>query len=160
MTNLGIRKALSDKGISFIEADVGDRYVMDQMIKNKTVLGGEGSGHIICLNKSTSGDAIIAALQVLEVMAKSEKTLLDLKSEITKYPQVLINVKTDVKIDFDNDSKLTEAIKSIESKLSNTGRVLVRESGTESLIRVMVESANNDLANEYAEQLAETIKSM
>ena len=160
MTNLGIRKALSDKGISFIEADVGDRYVMDQMIKNKTVLGGEGSGHIICLNKSTSGDAIIAALQVLEVMAKSEKTLLDLKSEITKYPQVLINVKTDVKIDFDNDSKLTEAIKSIESKLSNTGRVLVRESGTESLIRVMVESANNDLANEYAEQLAEIIKSM
>ena len=160
MTNLGIRKALSDKGISFIEADVGDRYVMDQMIKNKTVLGGEGSGHIICLNKSTSGDAIIAALQVLEVMAKSEKTLLDLKSEITKYPQVLINVKTDVKIDFDNDSKLTEAIKSIESKLSNTGRVLVRESGTERLIRVMVESANNDLANEYAEQLAEIIKSM
>ena len=160
MTNLGIRKALSDNGISFIEANVGDRYVMDQMIKNKAILGGEGSGHIICLNKSTSGDAIIAALQVLEVMAKSEKTLLDLKSRMTKYPQVLINVKTDVKIDFDNDSKLTEAIKSIESKLSNTGRVLVRESGTESLIRVMVESANNDLANEYAEQLAETIKSM
>ena len=160
MTNLGIRKALSDKGISFIEADVGDRYVMDQMIKNKTVLGGEGSGHIICLNKSTSGDAIIAALQVLEVMAKSEKTLLDLKSEITKYPQVLINVKTDIKIDFNEDSKITEAIKSIESKLSKTGRVLVRESGTEKLIRVMVESSNNNLANEYAEQLAEIIKSM
>mgnify|MGYP003322310401 FL=1 len=160
MTNLGIRKALSDNGINFIEANVGDRYVMDQMIKNKAILGGEGSGHIICLNKSTSGDAIIAALQVLEVMAKSGKTLLDLKSRMTKYPQVLINVKTDVKIDFNKDSKLTKAIKSLESKLSQTGRVLIRESGTEPLIRIMVESTNNDLANESAEQLAEIVKSM
>ena len=160
MTNLGIRKALSDNGINFIEANVGDRYVMDQMIKNKAILGGEGSGHIICLNKSTSGDAIIASLQVLEVVAKSGKTLLDLKSRMTKYPQVLINVKTDVKIDFNKDSKLTKAIKSLESKLSQTGRVLIRESGTEQLIRVMVESDNHDFANESAEQLAEIVKSM
>ena len=94
MTNLGIQSAFADAGISFIEADVGDRHVMNQLIKHKAVLGGEGSGHIICLNKSTSGDGIIAALQVLEVMSKTGKNLNDLKSRVTKYPQVLINIKT------------------------------------------------------------------
>ena len=95
MTNLGIQLAFAEIGVSFIEADVGDRHVMDQLIEHKAILGGEGSGHIICLNKSTSGDGIIAALQVLEVMSKTGKTLLELKSKMTKYPQVLINVKTD-----------------------------------------------------------------
>ena len=160
MTNLGIRSAFSDTGISFIEADVGDRHVMDQMIENKAVLGGEGSGHIICLNKSTSGDGIIAALQVLEVMSKTGKTLLELKSKMTKYPQVLINVKTDTKVNLQEESKLSQAINSVESKLSKTGRVLVRESGTEPLVRVMVESSNYDLAKESAEELAKIIKSM
>jgi phosphoglucosamine mutase len=142
MTNLGIQLAFADIGVSFIEADVGDRHVMDQLIKHKAVLGGEGSGHIICLNKSTSGDGIIAALQVLEVMSKTGKTLLELKSKMTKYPQVLINVKTDTKVNLQEESKLSQAINSVESKLSKTGRVLVRESGTEPLVRVMVESSN------------------
>ena len=159
MTNLGIRSAFSDTGISFIEADVGDRHVMDQMIENKAVLGGEGSGHIICLNKSTSGDGIIAALQVLEIMSKSGKSLLELKSHLKKYSQVLINVRTESKINLQGDKKLTQAIDSIESKLSNTGRILVRESGTEPLIRVMVESADHDSAVKSAEDLAEIIKS-
>ena len=159
MTNLGIRSAFSDTGISFIEADVGDRHVMDQMIENKAVLGGEGSGHIICLNKSTSGDGIIAALQVLEIMSKSGKSLLELKSHLKKYSQVLINVRTESKINLQGDKKLTQAIDSIESKLSNTGRILVRESGTEPLIRVMVESADHDFAVKSAEDLAEIIKS-
>ena len=160
MTNLGIRSAFSDTGISFIEADVGDRHVMDQMIENKAVLGGEGSGHIICLNKSTSGDGIIAALQVLEIMSRSGKSLLDLKSHLKKYSQVLINVRTESKINLQGDKKLTQAIDSIESKLSNTGRILVRESGTEPLIRVMVESVDHDFAVKSAEDLAEIIKSM
>jgi len=160
MTNLGIQSAFSDIDVSFIEADVGDRHVMDQLIKHKAVLGGEGSGHIICLNKSTSGDGIIAALQVLEVMFKSGKTLLELKSKVTKYPQVLINVKTKAKVNLQGESKLTQAVDSIESKLSNTGRILIRESGTEPLIRVMVESANYELAKESAEEIAEIIKSM
>ena len=160
MTNLGIRSALSDIGVNFIEADVGDRNVMRELINNKAILGGEGSGHIICLNKSTSGDGIIAALQILEVMSKSGKSLLELKGSMTKYPQVLINIKSEVKIDLQRKSKLTQAIKTIESKLSKNGRVLVRESGTEPLVRVMVECADNDLANESAQQLAEIIKSM
>ena len=160
MTNLGIQLAFSEIGVSFIEADVGDRHVMDQLIEHKAVLGGEGSGHIICLNKSTSGDGIIAALQVLEVMAKTGKTLLELKSKMTKYPQVLINVKTDTKVNLQEESKLSQAINSVESKLSKTGRVLVRESGTEPLVRVMVESSNYGLAKESAEELAKIIKSM
>ena len=160
MTNLGIQLAFAEIGVSFIEADVGDRHVMDQLIEHKAVLGGEGSGHIICLNKSTSGDGIIAALQVLEVMSKTGKTLLELKSKMTKYPQVLINVKTDTKVNLQEESKLSQAINSVESKLSKTGRVLVRESGTEPLVRVMVESSNYDLAKESAEELAKIIKSM
>ena len=160
MTNLGIQLAFAEIGVSFIEADVGDRHVMDQLIEHKAVLGGEGSGHIICLNKSTSGDGIIAALQVLEVMSKTGKTLLELKSKMTKYPQVLINLKTDTKVNLQEESKLSQAINSVESKLSKTGRVLVRESGTEPLVRVMVESSNYGLAKESAEELAKIIKSM
>ena len=160
MTNLGIRSALSEIGVNFIEADVGDRHVMRELINNKAILGGEGSGHIICLNQSTSGDGIIAALQILEVMSKSGKSLLELKGSMTKYPQALINIKSEAKIDLQRESKLTQAIKTIESKLSKNGRVLVRESGTEPLVRVMVECADNDLANESAQQLAEIIKSM
>ena len=160
MTNLGIQSAFADAGISFIEADVGDRHVMNQLIKHKAVLGGEGSGHIICLNKSTSGDGIIAALQVLEVMSKTGKNLNNLKSRFTKYPQVLLNVRTKSKVDLQGESKLTQAVNSIESKLSNTGRILIRESGTEPLIRVMVDSANYKLAKDSAEELAEIIKTM
>ena len=159
MTNLGIRNALTDNGMKFIEADVGDRHVMDHLIKNKAILGGEGSGHIICLNKSTSGDGIIAALQVLEIVAKSGQSLFDLKSEMTKYPQVLINIKTESKVNL-NDSKLLELIGTVESKLSDKGRLLVRESGTEPLVRVMVECADNALATESAKQISEAIQSM
>ena len=159
MTNLGIRDAFSDLGISFIEAEVGDRHVMDQLINNNAVLGGEGSGHIICLNKSTSGDGIIAALQVLEVLCKSEQSLYSLKKNMNKYPQVLINIKTETEVNLINNERLSDAVKVIESKLSDKGRVLIRKSGTEPLIRVMVESVDSDLANESANYLAEIIKS-
>ncbi len=159
MTNLGIQEAFSDLGINFIEAEVGDRHVMDQLLKNNAVLGGEGSGHIICLNKSTSGDGIIAALQVLEVLCKSEQSLYNLKKSMNKYSQVLINIKTEAEVNLINNERLSDAVKVIESKLSNKGRVLIRKSGTEPLIRVMVESIDSDLANESANYLAEIIKS-
>jgi len=159
MTNLGIRDAFSDLGINFIEAEVGDRHVMDQLIKNNAVLGGEGSGHIICLNKSTSGDGIIAALQVLGVLCKSEQSLYNLKKNMNKYPQVLINIKTESEVNLVNNERLSDAVTVIESKLSDKGRVLIRKSGTEPLIRVMVESIDSDLANESANYLAEIIKS-
>ena len=159
MTNLGVQKALLELGLTFIEADVGDRHVMDELINNNAILGGEGSGHIICLNKSTSGDAIIAALQVLEVISKTSETLYDLKSKMTKYPQVLLNIKTDSDVDLKNNSKLADAISYIESKLSDTGRILIRNSGTEALVRVMVECNDLELATESANYLADVIKS-
>ena len=158
MSNLGMREALSDLNINFIESDVGDRYVMEQMLLNKAILGGESSGHIICLNKSTSGDGIIAALQVLEVIFKSKKSLYELKKEMTKYPQVLINVKTNGKLDLENNENLNKALLIIKGELTDKGRVLIRESGTEPLVRVMVESVDLDLANKCANQLAEALQ--
>jgi len=160
MSNLGMREALSGLSIKFIESDVGDRYVMEQMLLNKAILGGEGSGHIICLNKSTSGDGIIAALQVLEVIFKSKKSLHDLKKEMIKYPQVLINVKTNGKLDLENHENLNQALSIIKGELAGKGRVLIRESGTEPLVRVMVESIDLDLANKSANQLAEALQSI
>ena len=158
MSNLGMREALSDLNINFIESDVGDRYVMEQMLLNKAVLGGEGSGHIICLNKSTSGDGIIAALQVLEVIFKSKKSLHDLKNEMKKYPQVLINVQTNGKLDLENHEKLNQVLSIVKGELADKGRVLIRESGTEPLVRVMVESVDSDLANKSANQLVEALQ--
>ena len=155
-----MREALSDLNINFIESDVGDRYVMEQMLLNKAILGGESSGHIICLNKSSSGDGIIAALQVLEVIFKSKKSLHDLKKAMTKYPQVLINVKTNGKLDLENNENLNQALSIIKGELADKGRVLIRESGTEPLVRVMVESVDLDLANKSANQLAEALQSI
>ena len=160
MSNLGMREALSGLSIKFIESDVGDRYVMEQMLLNKAILGGESSGHIICLNKSTSGDGIIAALQVLEVMLKSNKSLYDLKREMTKYPQVLINVETNGKLDLENHENLNQVLSVVKGELADKGRVLIRESGTEPLVRVMVESIDLDLANKSANQLAEALQSI
>lgn len=153
MSNLGMRHALGGLGIKFIEANVGDRFVMEQMKQNSAVLGGEGSGHIICLNKTTSGDGIIAALQVLEVVYKAEKTLSDLKNEMIKYPQVLINVKTTTKVDLDNHTRLDEVVNAVEAELGDEGRVLIRASGTEPLIRVMVEASDLNLAEASAKKL-------
>ena len=160
MSNLGMREALSDLKINFIESDVGDRFVMEQLLLNKAILGGESSGHIICLNKSTSGDGIIAALQVLEVMFKSSKSLYDLKREMTKYPQVLINIKTNGKFDLENHENLNQVLSVVKDELADRGRVLIRKSGTEPLVRVMVESIDLDLANKSANQLAEALQSI
>ena len=160
MSNLGMREALSDLDINFIESDVGDRFVMEQLLLNKAILGGESSGHIICLNKSTSGDGIIAALQVLEVMFKSSKSLYDLKGEMTKYPQVLINIKTNSKLDLENHENLNKVLSVVTDELADKGRVLIRKSGTEPLVRVMVESMDLDLANKSANQLAEALQSI
>jgi len=159
MTNLGMRKALLELELNFIEADVGDRHVMDELINNNAILGGEGSGHIICLNKSTSGDAIIAALQVLEIISKTQTNLYDLKSKMTKYPQVLINIKTESDVDLKNNSNLAVATGLIESKLLDNGRILIRKSGTEALVRVMVECNDLELATESANYLVDAIKS-
>ncbi len=158
MTNLGVRHQLRDLNIQFIEADVGDRYVMEEMQNHGAILGGEGSGHIICLDKTTSGDGIIAALQVLEVLIKSQAKLSELANEMVKYPQVLINVRTKNKVNLDNHQPLIAAIKDAEMALGDEGRVLIRASGTEPLIRVMVEAKDVDTTQQYAEKLANVLR--
>jgi phosphoglucosamine mutase len=158
MTNLGMRHALRDINVKFIEADVGDRYVMEEMKKHGAILGGEGSGHMICLDKTTSGDGIIAALQVLEVLVKSQSSLAQLKHEMVKYPQVLINVRTQEKVDLANHQLLNQTIKMVESDLGDEGRVLIRASGTEPLIRVMVEAKDAQITQQSAEKLADTLR--
>jgi phosphoglucosamine mutase len=157
MTNLGMENALMRLGIDLLRAKVGDRYVMELMVENKGILGGENSGHIICLDKTTTGDGIIAALQVLAEMKNSGHSLHELKSGMTKYPQVLQNIKTKSKLDLDSNETIQKAVKDIEKKLGNTGRVLLRASGTEPLIRVMVEGENQDKVTDYANQLVEHV---
>jgi phosphoglucosamine mutase len=156
MTNLGMELALKQLGVNLLRANVGDRYVMELLVENKGILGGENSGHIICLDRTTTGDGIIAALQIMVEMQDSGKNLHELKSGMTKFPQVLLNIKTQAKPNLDGD-EIKKAVSDIEKKLGDTGRVLLRASGTEPLIRVMVEGQNEDKVIEYANQLAEQV---
>ncbi|MDD2660751.1 MAG: phosphoglucosamine mutase [Methylococcales bacterium] len=158
MTNLGMEHGLKQLGIKLLRANVGDRYVLEMMNEHKSILGGENSGHIICLDKTTTGDGIIAALQVMAEMHDSGKSLHELKSGMQKYPQVLINVKTTKRINPDANEELQKAVREVEDKLGDQGRVLLRASGTEPLIRVMVEGKYADSVKNYALQLSEDVK--
>ncbi|MEQ1622835.1 MAG: phosphoglucosamine mutase [Methylococcales bacterium] len=158
MTNLGMEHGLQKLGIELIRAKVGDRYVMEMLAKHNGILGGENSGHIICLDRTTTGDGIIAALQVMAEMQGSGKSLHELKSSMQKYPQILVNVKTGKKINPEEDESIQKAVKAVEKKLGSTGRVLLRASGTEPLIRVMVEGQDEDLVKSYAHQLADDVR--
>ena len=158
MSNLGLEHALAKRGIDLHRANVGDRYVMELLKANDWYLGGESSGHIICLDKSTTGDGTVAALQVLTAMVQSELSLHELKQGMNKYPQCLINVRTEEKFDFASSDIVTKAKKDVEDKLGTQGRVLLRASGTEPVIRVMVEGENEVLVYETAQQLADAVK--
>lgn len=158
MTNLGMEHGLKKLGINLLRANVGDRYVMEMLTEHKGILGGENSGHIICLDRTTTGDGIIAALQIMAEMQDSGKNLHELKSGMQKYPQVLVNVKTSKKINPDQDEGIQKTVKAIEKKLGDNGRVLLRASGTEPLIRVMVEGQQEDLVKNYAHQIADDVK--
>jgi len=158
MTNLGMEVALKNLGIKLLRAQVGDRYVLEMLEHNKGILGGEGSGHIICLDKTTTGDGIVSALQVLAVIHDSGKNLHELKSDMKKFPQVLINIKTEIKVNPNDYEDVKTAVQSVEKKLGSKGRVLLRASGTEPLIRVMVEGEDLDLVRQCAKQLANDVK--
>lgn len=158
MTNLGMEHALEKLGVPLVRAKVGDRYVMEMLTERGGILGGENSGHIICLDRTTTGDGIVAALQVLAEIHCSGKSLHELKSGMKKYPQVLINVKTAKQVDIDEVDPIQDAKRDIEKKLGHNGRILLRASGTEPLIRVMVEGIDEVAVNHYARQLAETVK--
>ena len=158
MTNLGMEYGLKNLGIELLRAKVGDRYVLEMLSAHNGILGGENSGHIICLDRTTTGDGIIAALQVMAEMHDSGHTLNELKSGMQKYPQVLVNVKTAKKMTSEADAMIQKAVKAVEDKLGDKGRVLLRASGTEPLIRVMVEGEDATEVENYAQQLAEEVK--
>lgn len=158
MTNLALQHALEKASIPFVRAKVGDRYVLEMLNQNDWQIGGENSGHILCLDKHSSGDGIISALQVLHALRSSGKTMADLGASLTLYPQVLINVKVDKKLDIDNHAELQQAVKSAETELNGSGRVLLRASGTEPKIRVMVEGSVRSQVQNLAERIADSVK--
>jgi phosphoglucosamine mutase len=158
MTNFALEQAFAKLGIPFIRANVGDRYVLEQMNAKGWVLGGENSGHIICLDKHSSGDGIIAALQVLASMRESAMILPELLADITLYPQVLVNVKIAKRIDLDGNAAIQAAVKKAESELNGSGRVLLRPSGTEPKVRVMVEGQSRQQVEELANNIADIVR--
>ena len=158
MSNLGFIKSMESAGIKFEKTAVGDRYVLEKMLENDYTLGGEQSGHVIMRQFSNTGDGLLTALQVMQVMVHSKKSLIELTNTMQKFPQVLINVKDVVKEKFASSVKIKMGILESEKQLSGAGRVLVRASGTESLIRVMVEANELDLAQKIAESLAALVR--
>lgn len=158
MTNLGMEIALREEGVEFHRSKVGDRYVMEVLKSTKSTIGGEGSGHIICLDCISTGDGTISALQVLAAMKGSGKTLHELKSGMTKFPQTLINVTMSRRIDPASDDKINNAVKEVEAELGDNGRVLLRLSGTEPLVRVMVEGREPEQVDMLARKLAQVVE--
>jgi phosphoglucosamine mutase len=157
MTNLALEHALAKHQIPFARAKVGDRYVLELLNEKNWMLGGENSGHILTLDKHTSGDAIISALQVLQAVKTCGKTLHMLGAELVLYPQVLINIATKHKLDL-NQADIQQSVKQAETTLNGTGRVLLRASGTEPKIRVMVEGQDRNLVQALAEEIAAVVK--
>jgi phosphoglucosamine mutase len=159
MSNLGFRKSMAEAGIDLVETAVGDRYVMEALTEHKALLGGEQSGHIIFTDIARSGDGLLTAVQLLNVVAGTGKELRQLRAEaITEYPQVLVNVRVDRNVDASRIDELWEEVKAVEEDLGDQGRVLVRPSGTEPLIRIMVEALTKEEAKRYADRLAQVTK--
>ena len=157
MSNLGLEHALQRENIEFQRAAVGDRYVLEMLQQKHWELGGESSGHIICLDRTSTGDAIVAALQVLEVLVDQGMNLKEAKHGMSKYPQTLVNVPVQQKIDIEKSKGIKEAVNDAQLKLADTGRVLLRPSGTEPLIRVMVEGVDAPQVRTLAEQIASVV---
>jgi phosphoglucosamine mutase len=155
MSNLGFRKSMAEADIEIVETPVGDRYVMEALIERQGLLGGEQSGHIIFADTAQSGDGLLTAVQMLNVVAGTGKELRQLRAEaITEFPQVLVNVRIDRYVDIATVDSLWDEVKEVEEELGDDGRVLVRPSGTEPLIRIMVEAPSKELASGYADRLA------
>ena len=157
MTNLAIEQKLREIGIGFARAKVGDRYVMEKMRELAYFLGGESSGHIICSDRTTTGDGVVSALQVLAACQHFNQPLDEAIAEVSLFPQKLINVKTSGKINLTSDAEVQAAVKSAEQKLADKGRVLLRPSGTEPVIRVMVEGEDNELVESLAKEVSEVV---
>jgi len=160
MSNLGLYKALEKKGIKYEKTAVGDKYVFENMMANGHVLGGEQSGHIIFRKNAVTGDGILTSLKVMEVMLESKTTLSQLHKEVVSYPQLLVNVRVRDKRTALEDKAVSQLIKEIEKELGDDGRILVRGSGTEPVVRVMVEAASQELCSEYVDRVVNLMKDM
>jgi len=158
MTNMAIEKALHDLGVEFIRTQVGDRYVLEALLEKGWLIGGENSGHILTLDQHSTGDAIIASLQVLKSLRLLNQSLHEATKDSPLYPQVLINVETHKKIDLEKNKSIQEAVKEVEVKLNSKGRVLLRPSGTEPKIRVMVEGEDFEAVKNHAHFIADTVR--
>jgi phosphoglucosamine mutase len=158
MSNLGLEHALRALEIDFRRVPVGDRYVLEMLRENGWLLGGESSGHIICLDRTSTGDGIISALQVLAVIAETGTPLAQLKAGMSKYPQCMVNVRMERRVDVSCAAPVVEAVRSAEAALAGSGRVLLRASGTEPLVRVMVEGADAELVERLANEIAGTVR--
>nr|WP_315473254.1 phosphoglucosamine mutase [uncultured Rhodoferax sp.] len=158
MTNMAVEVALKARGVQFVRAKVGDRYVLEELEKHQWILGGEGSGHLLALDKHTTGDGLVSALQVLQACVRSGKTMEQLLGDVTLFPQTLINVRLTPGQDWKNNARMAEETKAAEAVLGDTGRVLIRASGTEPLVRVMVEARDAAQAQSCAQRIADTLK--
>lgn len=158
MSNLGFELALGELNIPFSRAQVGDRYVIEKMRRNSWQLGGESSGHIICADVTTTGDGVVAALKVLNAIQSSGRTLSELRSGMSKFPQRMINVRLDSSVNLVDQPNIQAAINDAETKLGQRGRVLLRPSGTEPVVRVMVEGENGALVGQLAQELADVVE--
>lgn len=154
MSNLGLEHALAKQGIDFRRAKVGDRYVLEMLRETGGLLGGETSGHLLCLDRTTTGDAMVSALQILGIMKQTGRSLAELAAPMAKYPQVLENVKVKAKLDPATSPAIQAALKQAEARLAGEGRVVLRPSGTEPVIRVMVEGRDEKLVRQLAKDLA------
>ena len=158
MSNLGFQRAIESIGVPFVRAQVGDRYVLEQLEANGWKLGGENSGHIICLDRHTTGDGIVSALQVLAALRLTGETLTQACNDLNFYPQKLVNVRTSDGFDWKADSRIAGAVSSAEQELGDRGRILLRASGTEPLLRVMVEGEEATTVERLAQQLAAVVR--
>jgi phosphoglucosamine mutase len=157
MSNLGLEHALTKRGIEFRRAKVGDRYVLEELRANGGVIGGETSGHVLVLDKATTGDGLVCALQLLAILKESGKPLSELVAGMPKYPQTMVNVRTETRMDPEQSTEIMQAVASAEKELANSGRVVLRASGTEPVIRVMVEGQDAEQVVSLANRLASVV---
>ncbi|CAM5796278.1 phosphoglucosamine mutase [Rhizobacter fulvus] len=158
MTNMAVEMALREHGVAFVRAKVGDRYVLEELVARGWQLGGEGSGHLLALDKHTTGDGIVSALMVLQAVSRSGRALAELLADVTLFPQTLINVRLQPGTDWASNPRLAQEQAAVSGELGNAGRVLIRPSGTEPLVRVMVEARDAALAQRSAERIADTLR--
>jgi phosphoglucosamine mutase len=158
MSNIGLELALKPLGIELVRTAVGDKYVMEEMLKRDLALGGEQSGHIIFSDYLFTGDGLCTALNVLRTVALSGRTLADLASDLTAYPQVLLNVRVRERVELDTVPAVAEAIARVEARVAGQGRVLIRYSGTEPLLRVMLEGQQQDQIRGWAQEIVDVVK--